>query len=151
MRRLRAGLAVVLWLEALTWGLSAYLHTGHHLSFLPTVFQDASIRGAPEVEGVGGFLLAVAAILVTAKLPGRWLASLVANATAVVFDCAGMVLIAVGAGPDSTFNFWFHRIGVAVAFLLCVFLIATRRGFSAAAPAEVTGGHPGAGARSSSR
>jgi hypothetical protein len=127
MIRVRVVVAAILWVQGVTWLLSGYLHTGRHFSFLPLAIRDPNIRGAPEVEWIGGLLLLAAAVAVTLGLRGAWRLSVTATGYAIAADVVGMVLIAAGRGAESNFNFWFHRIGIVVSVLI-LGLLLTRGG-----------------------
>jgi hypothetical protein len=109
---------MIFWIGALAFAFSAYLHTGSWFSFLPDVFRDPPIRGAPEVEGACALLLGAAAVLTALPRRGAWRTAFVALAFSAVADGLGMILIALGAGPDSPFNFWFHRIGITILVIV---------------------------------
>jgi hypothetical protein len=124
MVRLRLSLAGVFAIEAVAFVLSAYLHTGNRVAFLLGFFHDPAIRGAPIVEAACGLLLGAAALLSAGGSGAAWAAAVVAHITAIVADAIGMILIAVGAGPDSPFNYLFHRAGVAVLVLVLGCLVS---------------------------
>jgi hypothetical protein len=132
----RAVIAIVVWIEAIAFLFSAYLHTGNYLSFLPDFFRDPEIRGAPVVEGACGIFLAVAAVVVTWNLANAWGLAVVAHGAAIVADIVGMILIAMGAGPDSPFNYYFHRVGVAILIIVlgCLFTLPARMALRGGGP-----------------
>lgn len=107
-------LTIVISIEALAFAFSGYLHTGNRPAFLPGFFHDPQIVGAPIVEGACGVLLGLAALLTAFHLGAAWAMAVGAHVTAIVADIMGMTLIALGAGPDSPFNYLFHRVGIAV-------------------------------------
>lgn len=122
MGRLRTLIAVIVGIEALAFLFSALLHTGARISFLPAFFHDPQIRGAPIVEAACGVFLGVAALLVIFRLGPTWGIAVSAHVTSIAADVVGMILIAVGAGPDSPFNYLFHRVGVAILIVVLLSL-----------------------------
>jgi len=122
LRALRPLLAFALWLEAFGFAFASFLHTGARLEFLPRFFQDPRIVGATVVEGLCALLLAAAA-QVTNSAPAAWSMAVGAEVFSICADIFGMVLIGLGLGPDSPFNFLFHRIGIAVLLLVLVALL----------------------------
>jgi hypothetical protein len=116
--RLRTAIAILIWIEALAFGFAAVLHTGVRLALLPDFFHDPRIVGATVVEGLCAVALGSAAIMVGASAPKAWVAAVSAQIFSIVADAFGMLFIALGVGPDSPFNFLFHRVGIAVLVLV---------------------------------
>lgn len=96
--RIRAAFATVFWIEGVVWALSAYLHTGARVSFLPAVFADPPISGAPEVEGVCAVALLIAALLATLASRRTWPAAMLVHAAVAVTD----VIPGVVSSPETT-------------------------------------------------
>jgi uncharacterized membrane protein len=125
MGKLRSLIATVVWIACVAFLLSGFLHTGQRVPFLPAFFHNPSINGALEVEGACGVILGSAALLISVRHQAAWWTTVIAVAFAIVADSIGMILITVGAGPVSPFNFWFHRIGVAVLAVVLVVLLTS--------------------------
>jgi hypothetical protein len=125
MRLLRVFIAAVVWIACVAFLLSGFLHTGQRLPFLPAFFHNPRINGAVWEEGACGVVLGIAALLISVRHQAAWWAAVIAVAFAIISDIIGMILIAVGAGPDSPFNFWFHRIGVAILVVVLVILLTS--------------------------
>jgi hypothetical protein len=141
MARVRLLLTIVISIEALAFAFSAYLHTGSRLSFLPGFFHDPQIVGAPIVEGACGVLLGIAALLTIFGLGSAWAVAVGAHLTAIVADVMGMILIAVGAGPDSPYNYLFHRVGLAVLVVVlgCLLTRPARSALRRSGTARIAG------------
>jgi hypothetical protein len=149
MRTLRLLIVAVVWIACVAFLLSGFLHTGQRLPFLPEFFHDSSIIGAPEVEGACGIILGVAALLISIRHRGAWGATVIAVAVSIAADIIGMIFIAMGRGPDSPFNFWFHRIGVAILVVVLVVLLTNPGKVALHRPRQEEIGHEGrAGSRS---
>jgi bacteriorhodopsin len=95
------------------------------------------------VEGACAVSLSAAAVLTTFNWRQHGLYRLVAQSFAILADAVGMILITVGAGADSTFNFWFHRIGIAIAIVVlgCLCTWTTRNALTPEA-ARIAGQTP---------
>jgi len=115
--RLKTAIAVLIWIEALAFGFAAVLHTGVRLPLVPDFFHDPRIVGATVVEALCAVALGGAAIMVGASAPRAWAAAVSAQIFSIVADLFGMLVIALGFGPDSPFNFLFHRVGILVLVL----------------------------------
>ena len=103
---------------------SALLHTGVRLPVLPAFFHDPQIVGATVVEGLCAVFLGVSAFRINADKAGAWGTTVAAQVFAIAADTFGMLLIALGAGPDSPFNYLFHRLGIAILLLVLAALFA---------------------------
>jgi hypothetical protein len=115
-------IAAIIWIEALAFFFAAVLHTGVRISVLPEFFNDPTIVGATVVEGMCGAILALAAFLVSSRRAEAWGTAVGSHVFSITADVFGMILIAVGAGPDSPFNFLFHRIGISILAVVLVLL-----------------------------
>jgi hypothetical protein len=132
VRRLKTAVAVLICIEALAFGFAAVLHTGVRLPLLPDFFHDPRIVGATVVEALCAVALGGAAIMVGAAAPKAWVAAVSAQVFSIVADLFGMLVIALGFGPDSSFNFLFHRVGIVVLVLVLAGLLTpfARHAFS---------------------
>jgi hypothetical protein len=120
---LKTVIEVLIWIEALAFVIAAVLHTGIRLPLVPDFFHDPRIVGATVVEGLCAAALAGAAIMGGASAPMAWAAAVSAQIFSIVADLFGMLVIALGFGPDSPFNFFFHRVGVVVLILVLAGLL----------------------------
>jgi uncharacterized membrane protein len=118
-------IVAAVWMASVAFLLSGFMHTGQRVPLLPAVLHDPKISGAVYVEGACGIILGIAALLISMRNRAAWWMTIIAVAFAIGADIIGMILIAVGAGPDSPFNFWFHRIGVAILAVMLVGLLTT--------------------------
>jgi hypothetical protein len=125
--RWRRALTAVVVIEAFCFAFAALLHTGVHIAFLPDFFHDPRIVGATVVEGLCASVLGVAAIFLGGGHPRGWPLAVGAVSFSIVADIFGMAVIALGVGPDSPFNFLFHRIGITVLVITLVLLLAPAR------------------------
>jgi hypothetical protein len=125
IRRLKTAIALIIWIEAAAFLFAATLHTGVRLPFVPDFFHDPRIIGATVAEGLCALVLGAAAILVGASAKRAWVVAVAAQMFSIVADIFGMTVIALGFGPDSPFNFLFHRIGIAILVLVLAALFTT--------------------------
>lgn len=125
--RWRGALTTAIAVEAFCFAFAALLHTGVRPPFLPDFFHDPRIVGASVVEGLCAIVLAIAAILLGSASRQGWAVAVGAVGFSIIADILGMVLIALGFGPDSPFNFLFHRIGVTVLVVTLAILVAPAR------------------------
>ena len=115
--------ANLFWIEAFGFLFAALLHTGVSIPFLPAFFHDPQIIGASVVEGACGVLLGLAALRVGSQQRAAWGTAVGAQTFAIAADIFGMIVIAEGLGPDSPFNYLFHRIGVSILVIVLGLLL----------------------------
>jgi hypothetical protein len=120
---LKVVVASVIWIETLGFLFAALLHTGISIPFLPAFFHDPRIIGATVVEGACGILLGFAAFRVSIGDRAAWATAIGAQVVAIAADFTGMVFIAAGFGPESPFNYLFHRIGIGILLIGLGFLV----------------------------
>jgi len=125
--RWKRALTATIAVEAFSFAFAALLHTGMRPPVLPDFFHDPRIVGATLVEGLCAIVLAIAALLLGSTNRRGWPVAVSAVTFSIVADIVGMVLIALGFGPDSPFNFLFHRIGVTVLVITLAVLLAPAR------------------------
>ena len=123
----RRALTATIAVEAFCFTFAAILHTGVRIAFLPDFFHDPRIVGATVVEGLCAILLAIAAMSLGSAHRRGWAFAVGAVAFSIGADIFGMALLALGFGPDSPFNFLFHRIGVTLLVITLAVLVAPAR------------------------
>jgi len=119
--------SLIVWIEAAAFLFAGVLHTGVRFAFLPAFFHDPQIVGATVVEGLCAAVLGASAGAIIARASRAWIVAVGAQLFAIIADIFGMIVIAFGFGPDSPFNFLFHRLGIAI-LLVVLAVILTRSG-----------------------
>jgi hypothetical protein len=120
---LKVVVASVIWIETFAFLFASLLHSGISVPFLSPFFHDPRIIGATVVEGACGVLLGFAAVRVSVGDRAAWATAIGAQLVAIAADSLGMVFIAAGFGPESRFNYLFHRIGIGILLIGLGFLI----------------------------
>ncbi len=123
----RRALTAIVAVEAFGFAFAALLHTGVRIAFLPDFFHDPLIIGATVVEGLCAIVLGIAAILLGSAHRRGWPFAVGAVVFSIVADIFGMALLTLGFGPDSPFNFLFHRVGVTLLVITLAVLVAPAR------------------------
>jgi hypothetical protein len=95
---------------AATFLLAAALHSGARLALGPVVIAEPRIVDATVVESICALGLAVSACAVLTRRPWAWPAALIAHAVAAAGVLLGMAALAAGLGPQSTLNYFYHRV-----------------------------------------
>jgi hypothetical protein len=131
----------LIWIEAFAFLFAALLHTGISIPFLPGFFHDPQIIGATVVEGACGVFLGFAALRVGSQHRAARATAIGAQTFSIAADIFGMIVIAIGLGPDSPFNYLFHRVGITILAVVLVrlFMRPARNVFAFRDPAPDAG------------
>jgi len=115
---MRQFLSIVTILEAFTFFLAGSLHTGIKILSL----QEPRIVPAMIVEGLCGIFLIIGAFTIIGHSKAAWGITLAAH----IFSIAGVLLgigaLAMGRGPTTELNYYYHRTILAVLIIMLIIL-----------------------------
>jgi hypothetical protein len=111
-------LFIVTLLEALTFFLAASLHSGIEVLSM----REPRIIPAMIVEGLCGIFLFISACTIIGRSRSGWAITLAAH----IFSIAGVLLgigaLAMGRGPTTELNYYYHRTILAVLIIMVIIL-----------------------------
>lgn len=122
MRPDRSLLAIVMVVEAATFFVGAYLHTGRRIDLGAAALDEPRIIGATVVETICGVALLAGAGQLAASRSGRgW--AIGADGVAIGGVLLGMLTLAFDLGPRTRTNDVYHVVVLSTLLLGLVWLI----------------------------